>query len=94
MRRSRPLVARVVDGRAVAVCASVRITPRAHEAGGETAEAFRGRGYAREMVAAWARAVRAAGAAPLYSTSWRNAASRGVARALGLAPFGTDLHLT
>lgn len=89
-----PLTALVVDGRAVAVCASVRITPRAHEAGVETAPAYRGRGYAPRVVAVWARAVRALGAEPLYSTSWRNAASRAVARRLGLETFGSDLHVT
>jgi GNAT superfamily N-acetyltransferase len=94
VRRSPPLFARVVDGQAVAVCASVRITPDAHEAGVETAAAFRGRGYATQVVAAWARAVRASGVEPLYSTAWQNAASRAVARKLGLVQFGSDLHVT
>jgi hypothetical protein len=94
VRLSPPLFALVVDGQAVAVCGSVRITPRAHEAGVETATAFRGRGYAVAVVAAWARAVRAAGAEPLYSTAWRNAASRAVARKLALVQFGCDLHVT
>jgi len=91
---SAPLMALVVEERAVAVCGSVRITPRAHEAGVDTAAAFRGRGYAPRVVAAWARAVRALGAEPLYSTSWRNAASRAVARKLALVHFGNDLHVT
>lgn len=94
VERSAPLFATVIDGRAVAVCASVRITPRAHEAGVETVAAFRGRGHALAVVAAWARAVRAMGAEPLYSTSWRNAASRAVTRKLGLLWFGSDLHVT
>jgi hypothetical protein len=93
VHRSPPLMALVVDDRAVAVCASVRVTPRAHEAGVEAAASFRGRGYAPRVVAAWARAVRARGAEPLYSTSWSNAASRAVARKLGLVQFGHDLHL-
>ena len=94
VRRSPPLLALVVDGRAVAVCGSVRITPHAHEAGVDTAPAFRGRGYAPRVVAAWARAVRALGAEPLYSTAWHNAASRSVARKLDLVQFGRDLHVT
>jgi hypothetical protein len=89
-----PLFALVVDGCAAAVCASVRQTAAAHEAGVETAPACRGRGYAPRVVAAWARAVRALGRVPLYSTSWENAASRAVARTLGLVHFGDDLHLT
>ena len=90
---SPPLVAFIVDGQAVAVCGSVRITPRAYEAGLETAPAFRGRGYAKAVVAAWSTAVRALGVEPLYSTAWQNDASRAVARTLGLVPVGRDLHI-
>jgi hypothetical protein len=91
---SPPLMALVLDGQAVAVCGSVRITARVHEAGVDTAAPFRGRGYAPRVVAAWARAVRALGAEPLYSTDWQNAASRAVARKLGLVPYGTDLSIS
>lgn len=91
---SPPLVAFVLDGQAVAVCGSVRITSRACEAGVETAAPFRGRGYGQAVVAAWATAVRALGVEPLYSTSWQNESSRGVARALGLVAVGRDLHVT
>lgn len=94
VRAGAPLFALVVDGAATSVCASVRITHRAHEAGVDTAPAFRGRGYAPRVVAAWALAIRARGIEPMYSTSWRNAASRAVARKLGLAQFGSDLHIT
>jgi len=90
---SPPLLALVIDGAAVSVCGSVRITPRAHEAGVATAPAFRGRGYAPRVVAAWARTLRARGIEPLYSTSWRNAASRSVAHKLALVQFGSSLHL-
>jgi RimJ/RimL family protein N-acetyltransferase len=88
-----PIVASVEGGRAVAVCASVRITPAAHEAGVETAPSFRRRGHAVRAVAAWAHAVRALGAVPLYSTSWDNAASRAVAARLGASRFGVDFHV-
>ena len=84
----------VEDGHAVAVCSSVRITDVAREAGVETAPGFRGRGHAARVVAAWAVAVRRLGAIPLYSTSWGNTASQGVARKLGLRMFGADLHIT
>jgi len=89
-----PLFALTVDGHAAAVCGSVRRTSMAHEAGVETAPAYRGRGYASRVVTAWARAVRDMGRAPLYSTSWQNAASRAVARRLALIHFGSDLHIT
>jgi len=89
-----PLVATVVADSAVAVCCSVRRTAAAHEAGVETAPAFRGRGFAVPAVAEWARDVRARGCVPLYSTSWDNTASRAVARKLNLLQFGSDLHIT
>ncbi len=88
------VVARLLDGHAVAVCATVRRTNAAGEAGVETAPTFRGRGYAAPCVCEWARVVGAEGRIPLYSTSWTNVASRALARKLGLVQFGSDLHLT
>jgi len=60
----------------------------------ETAAACRGRGHATAAVATWAAAVRERGAEPLYRTAWQNAASRPVARKLGLVAIGRDLHIT
>ena len=91
--QSEPLFAMLHEGAAVAVCASVRRTPAAHEAGVETVPEFRGRGFAGDVVAAWARAVHDLGVVPMYSTSWSNGASRAVARKLRLRLFGSDLHL-
>ncbi|HET7559036.1 MAG TPA: GNAT family N-acetyltransferase, partial [Limnochordia bacterium] len=70
-----PIVAVMVDGYAVSVCFCARRSDVAAEAGLETLEAFRGRGYGTLVTAAWAQAVRASGRTPLYSTSWDNAAS-------------------
>lgn len=89
----QPFVAVAEGGRVVSVCRSVRITPEAHEAGVETLPGFRGRGYAKDVAAGWARRVRAAGAVPLYSTSWENSASRAVARKLRLECYGADFHV-
>lgn len=89
----QPMVALILDGKAVSICASVRITGDAHEAGVDTAPAYRGRGYAAQVATAWASAVRDIGRIPFYSTSWTNTASRSVARKLSLIHFGNDLHV-
>lgn len=91
---AQPFVALVEQGRAVSVCRSVRITHAAHEAGVETLPDFRGRGYAKDVAAGWARSVRSLGALPLYSTSWENTASQALAKKLRLVPYGTDFHIT
>lgn len=90
----QPFVALTVEGRAVSVCRSARITREAHEAGVETLPDFRGRGYAKDVTAEWARRVRVADAIPLYSTSWENTASQAVARKLRLACYGADFAIT
>jgi len=88
-----PRMAVVEDGRVVSICYSARLTDRAAAAGVETLEAYRGRGYAPAVVTEWARAIRATGRIPLYSTSWDNRASQAVARRLQLVQYGTDLSL-
>ena len=92
--RTGPLVATVVQGQAVSICYCARITPLAAEAGVETVEAFRGQGYASIAVAGWAAAVRLRGLIPLYSASWKNVASQGVARKLGMVHYGDDWSIT
>jgi RimJ/RimL family protein N-acetyltransferase len=88
-----PALAILEDGQAVSVCACARRSGEAAEASLFTAKAYRGRGYGPRVTAAWARAVRASGRIPLYSTSWKNAASREVARKLGLVQYATDWSL-
>lgn len=94
VERSQPLVVMLESGQAVSICGSVRRGSHAHEAGVETIPAFRGRGHAAKVTAAWAREVRRAGLIPLYSTSWENAASRSVATKLGLKQYCADMHFT
>ncbi len=85
-----PITAVVVDGRAVAVCSCARLSPEAAEAGVDTHESARRQGFASAAVARWAAAVRARGLLPMYSTSWDNHASQGVARRLGMVLYGED----
>lgn len=92
-RLRQPAFVSLIDGRAVSICASVRIGEVAHEAGVETAPAFRGRGHAMRAVSAWARALRHMGKIPLYSTSWQNGPSRAVAGRLRLLLYGADMHV-
>jgi predicted GNAT family acetyltransferase len=94
LESERPhVVARNEAGEVVSVCHSPRSTPRAAEAGVETASEYRGRGRAGAVTLGWAAAIRADGRIPLYSTQWTNTASRAVARRLGLVPYGEDVTL-
>jgi RimJ/RimL family protein N-acetyltransferase len=86
----QPCLAVVRDGAAVSVCYSARRGPLAAEAGVDTLAAFRGRGLASAVVAAWGAAIHESDRVPLYSTGWDNLASQGVAQRLGLILLGTD----
>jgi GNAT superfamily N-acetyltransferase len=91
-----PCLAVLEDGRAVAVCCCATLPgadARAVEASLGTLEGFRGRGLATRVTAAWAQAVRERGLLPLFSTSFSNRGSLGVARRLGLLRYGSDLSL-
>lgn len=89
-----PCLAIIENSQVVSICRSVRVSSRAHEAGVETLTGHRRRGHATSVVAAWALAVRALNRIPLYSTSWDNVASQGVAQRLGLVQYGVDYHVT
>ena len=89
-----PCLAVVEQGIPVAVCFCARSSAAASEAGVVTLPACRRRGYATAVTASWALAIRELGRIPLYSTSWDNFASQGVARRLGLNLYGVDLHFT
>ena len=89
----QPMFTAIENEQAVAICASVRITSAAHEAGVETVPHYRRRGYAAAAVAAWAQSLLTAGIVPLYSTAWENLASQGVARRVGFTAFGWEYRL-
>jgi len=90
----QPFKAVVEDGHAVSLCASVRISDAVHCAGVETLADYRRRGHAVNVVAGWARAVRALGAVPFYSTSWNNLASCGVAGRLRQPLIAVDFSVS
>jgi len=90
----QPVVAIVKGDKAVSVCQSVRKSEEAEEAGVDTLLPHRGKGYAAQVVAGWARIVREQGRIPLYSTSWDNRASQRVAEKLGLGLYGVDIHIS
>jgi RimJ/RimL family protein N-acetyltransferase len=91
---SHPIaIVRADNGEVAAVCYAARSTSAAAEAGVETAEHYRGRGYGSAAVVAWAAAVREGGRVPLYSTNWQNMASRALAKRLGLVCYAEDLHI-
>lgn len=90
----RPVViARNDAGASVALCHSARIGAESAEAGLEVVEAYRRHGLGKAVTLGWARAIRAGGRVPLYSTSWENTASRATARSLGLFVYGEDWHV-
>lgn len=88
----RPCLALLHAGQVVSACYSARRGEWVHEAGVDTLPAFQGRHFGSRVCRAWARAVRRRGAVPVYSTSFDNEASLGLARSLGLVHLGTDLH--
>jgi len=85
-----PVMAVVEDGFPVSACCCARLTDTTAEAGLDTAEAFRRRGFAVRVTAAWALAIRASGRVPMYNPAWTNEASRGVAQKLGLIQYAVD----
>lgn len=85
-----PCFAVVVDGRAVSVCRTARLVERAAQAGVNTIEAYRRKGYASRVVVAWGRTIRKMRREPIYSTWYENDASRALARSAGLTLVGVD----
>jgi hypothetical protein len=80
----------ILDGRIVSTCQSSREDESAAEAWVRTLPTERGRGFARQVTAAWASHIWLDHKLPFYSYRMDNLASRGVACSLGLEPFITD----
>ena len=91
---AQPFVAKLVDGHVAATCETVRKTGITVEAGVETRERYRLRGYGRAVVSAWACKAVEMGLVPLYSASWENRASISLARSLGLIHYGSEFSIS
>jgi GNAT superfamily N-acetyltransferase len=90
----RPFFVILRDGAVVSSCYSARLTDLAAEAGVDTDDEYRGRGFAAAVVNAWRVAIEAGGRTPLYSATDDNTSSRAVARRLGLRQYAETLWLT
>lgn len=87
----QPMFARILDGMAVSLCATVRRSVSGVEAGVDTLQAHRRQGHGRAVVAAWSSAASGEGVTPFYSTSWTNDASIALANSLGYRQIGASL---
>ena len=88
-----PCAARLVDGEAVSICRTVRRSRFALEAGVDTLEAHRRRGYGAAVVAAWAEQAWTEGRVPCYSTDRANAGSLALARRLDMIAVGAEFSI-
>jgi GNAT superfamily N-acetyltransferase len=78
------VLAVICDDRIVSTCLSVRENEMAGECYTYTLPDYRRRGYGRQVTAAWGSDLCQQGKVAFYSHLLDNAASRGVARSLGL----------
>ena len=81
----------VRDGEVVSSCTSSRENASAAEAWVFTEPDYRGRGYARQVTAAWAHRLQRRGKIPFYSHHRTNLISEAVARSLKLDQYITDV---
>lgn len=89
----QPCVVVLKDDKIVSLCCSARQSNDAAEASVYTMKADRGKGYGAAVTRAWAQQIQQQGKVALYSTTWDNFASQGVARTLGLKQYGIGIVL-
>ncbi|MBQ0140250.1 MAG: GNAT family N-acetyltransferase [Kurthia sp.] len=92
-KMKQPCVVIIKNDKIISLCCSARQNNEAAEASVYTAEQYRGKGYGTTVTKAWAYHVQQAGKIALYSTTWDNLASQGVARTLGLHQYGVGLTM-
>ncbi|MDQ3547979.1 MAG: GNAT family N-acetyltransferase [Chloroflexota bacterium] len=82
----------IIDGEIVGWARTDCETEHAAEVSIETHEAFRRRGYARQLTAAWAAQVLSSGKVAFYSHLLGNAPSQAVAESLGLVHLSDEIE--
>jgi hypothetical protein len=80
----------ITDGKIVSTCESSRENDRAGEAWVQTLLGYRGRGFARQVTAAWGHNLQKQGKIPFYSYQHENVASAAIARSLNLIHYIDD----
>lgn len=93
LKHREPCFMMTENNMAVSVCFSARSSDKAAEAGVETLEDYRGKGYALRVASSWAKAIHHSQRIPLYSTSWDNYSLQSVAKRLHLHHYGTDISI-
>jgi hypothetical protein len=88
-----PWCAAIVDESIAALCFAARLGQRGAEAGVYTFPAYRRRGLAAAVTAAWSRLPALAGRTLFYSTLATNRSSQRVAERLGLRRFAVSLSI-
>lgn len=79
--------------RIASICCTARQSAVAAEASVYTHPKSRGKGYGAAVAQAWARDVQRQGRVALYSTTWDNFASQGIARTLNMRQYGVDVSI-
>ena len=82
----------IINGQEVSRAWTTQESTRAIEVEVETDATYRGRGYARQVVAAWADWALTTGKVAFYSHLLSNDASAGVARSLGLTHLSDEVE--
>lgn len=89
----KPCTVILKDKKVVSLCCSARQSNEAAEASVYTTKEYRSKGYGAIVTKAWAHEVQQQGKVALYSTTWDNFASQGVARTLGLKQYGVGIAI-
>lgn len=86
-----PVFCVIEAGVPVSICGSAYQTEDAAEADVFTNERYRGRGYAIDVIRAWAKKVQQQNRKALYAASWDNFNARTIAEKLMMKRFGIDI---